>query len=244
MASPRKASTFAYLPTINAVADVLEENAQKLKGFLFSFVGTSREARIAGSKFAPSIKMPNINKKNILRLVIPIAIFVIVVLGIFAVFGKKDNASVAGANTTTNNNDVKTTEINRNFTFPLKDSKGAKTGDFTYIIQSAELRHHIVVKGQPASAVTGRVFLIVNIKIINSLNQGLQINSRDYVRISVNNDTKNWFAADIHSDPVEAQAISTTPTRIGIAVNETDKDLKLQVGEIAGKKTIIPVSFK
>ena len=73
-------------------------------------------------------------------------------------------------------------------------------------------------------------------KIVNDLNQGLEVNSRDYVRITVNGSTKELFAPDIHNDPVEVQAISTKNTRVGLAINETDKNIELRVGEINGEK--------
>ena len=81
-------------------------------------------------------------------------------------------------------------------------------------------------------------------KLVNDLDTGLSINTRDYVRISTDGG-KEWFAPDIHNDPVEAQAISTKNTRLGIAIDDKSKeDIKLQIGEIGGKKTVIPVSFK
>jgi len=242
----RKTTTFIYPSSIDAVAVALEKNAQKLKGLLFSVFATSRGERMAGSnKLSASIKMPKINKKNILRVIVPIVIFVVIILVIFAVFGGKHDSNVAGVSSTSSNvdSDVKTTQINKTFQFPLKDDKGVAQGKFTYEITSAELRHHIVVKGQNATSVSGRVFLIVNLKIVNTLSQGLKINSRDYIRVSVNGNDKEWFAPDIHNDPVDAQAISTTDTRVGMAINESDKNIRLQIGEISGKKQIIPVSF-
>lgn len=243
MASYRKVTTVIYPTSTDAVAQVLEETLRKAKGYLFSVFSLPRRQRLSGENSLPSFRLPSFNKKNAFKIIVPVIIVFILVIGVFALFGKHEESGVAGVATTTNKNDVKTLKIGREFEFPLKDAKGVKTGTFKYIIDSAELRHRIVVKGQNATSVQGRVFLVLNLKLVNSLSQGLQINSRDYVRISVNNNKNDWFAADIHNDPVEAQAISTTPTRIGIAINETDRDIKLQVGEINGKKEVIPVNL-
>ncbi len=130
-------------------------------------------------------------------------------------------------------------DINRDFTFPLKDSTGKQVSDFKYTIQKAELRDEIVIKGQRAVAVSGRTFLLIYLKITNSENQSIQINTRDYIRLSVNGNKSEWLAADVHNDPVAVQAISTKYTTVGFAINDTDKNLVLSVGEIGGDKTEI-----
>ncbi len=132
--------------------------------------------------------------------------------------------------------------INKEFNFPIKDDKGKEVGKIHYLIDSAEQRNEILVKGQKATAIAGRTFLILNLKINNDSKQKIQMNTRDYVRLSINDSTE-WLAPDIHNDPVEAQAISTKYTRIGFPISDTDKKLKLQVGEIDGQKIIVDLSF-
>lgn len=133
--------------------------------------------------------------------------------------------------------------LNREFLFPLKDAKGKEISKLKYSIQSAEQRDEIIVKGQKATAIKGRTFLILNLKITNDYNRSIQINARDYLRLIVNNSSEK-LAPDIHNDPVEIQAISTKFTRLGFPVNDTDKNLTLQVGEIDGKKELINLNFK
>lgn len=135
------------------------------------------------------------------------------------------------------------TELNKDFKFALKDDNGKKVGELEYKVVSAELQDSIIVKGQRATAVKGRIFLILNIKIVNNNSQGVQVNTRDYIRLSINNKDE-WIAADIHNDPVEVQAISTKITRLGFPINEADKDLKLQIGEIEGNKETVNIKFK
>jgi hypothetical protein len=133
-------------------------------------------------------------------------------------------------------------QINKDYSFPLKDQTGKEVSKFTYKIQDAELRDEIVVKGQPATAVKGRTFLIVNIKITNNYDKDIQLNVKDFVRLSVNNSTEK-LAPDIHNDPVDVQAISTKYTRVGFPINDTDKNLELQVGEISGTKDTIKLNL-
>ena len=80
-------------------------------------------------------------------------------------------------------------------------------------------------------------------KITNNYDKSVQIPTRDYIRLMVNGSDEK-LAPDIHNDPVEIQAISTKYTRVGFPINETDKDLILQVGEIAGKKQTVKLNLK
>lgn len=132
--------------------------------------------------------------------------------------------------------------INKEFTFPIKDDLGKDVGNIKYLIESAEKRDEILIKGQKATAIAGRTFLILNFKIENKSNHKININTRDYVRLSVNNGTE-WLAPDIHNDPVEAQAIATKYTRVGFPISDTDNKLKLQAGEVNGKKTVVDLKF-
>lgn len=133
--------------------------------------------------------------------------------------------------------------LNKEFNFPIKDNNNKEISKIKYLIQSASLQDEILVKGQRARAIQGRTFLILDLKITNTYNQGIQINSKDYVRLSVNGESEELVAADIHNDPVEVQAISTKQTRIGFPINETDEKLELKVGEINGKKETVKITF-
>lgn len=133
--------------------------------------------------------------------------------------------------------------INRDFTFNIQNDNGVDQGQIKYTLETAELRNEIVLKGQTATAVQGRTFLIINLKLKNDTNHTITVNTRDFVRLSVNNNTNQWLAPDIYNDPVDVQPISTKITRIGFAIADTDKSFKLQVGEIDGKKEIIDLKL-
>jgi len=134
--------------------------------------------------------------------------------------------------------------VNQDFTFPLKDSLGKKITDIQFTVESAELRDEIIIQGKRATAVQGRTFLIVSIKMTNSYSKALKINSRDYLRLTANGRTGELLAPDIHNDPVVIEPTSTKYTRIGFAVNDTDNKLVLLVGEIQGEKTSLPLDLK
>jgi hypothetical protein len=126
--------------------------------------------------------------------------------------------------------------IDKEFTFPVQDAKGKEVADFKYTLQRAETRNEIVIKGQKAVAVSGRTFLVVYLKITNSQSQTLQINTRDYIRLSVNDNKTELLAPDVHNDSVQVQPLSTKYTTLGFAINDTDENLMLSVGEIGGNK--------
>jgi len=186
-----------------------------------------------------------LNKKNLLWYLI---LTIILMLVLFGGIGLINQISPSSPKSADNNSlkisgPISSKKLNKEYKFSLKNEKGEEIAKFSYIIESAELRKEILIKGQKATAVKGRIFFILNLKFINTLKQGINVNARDYIRLMVNN-SKELLAPDIHNDPVEVQAISTKYTRVGFAINETDKSLKLQVGEIEGKKEIIPLEFK
>lgn len=223
----------------------MSESVKKITELFALPFNSSRQIRMQINRLLTNLrefKLPQFNKKNIFRILLPVIVIIAVLFGLRQVFNP--GSQVAGTNISIQ--DTKPLAImalNRSFDFPLRDGEGEEVGKLSYTIKDAELRKQIIVKGKRATAVEGRIFLILNLKIVNSLNQGLEVNSRDYIRFTVNGNTKELFAPDIHNDPVEVQAISTKNTRVGIAINETDKNIELRVGEINGKKEIIPVSF-
>lgn len=133
--------------------------------------------------------------------------------------------------------------LNKELAVPLKDSDGKEVTKIKYVIETVELQDSIIVKGQRANAVKGRTFLLLNLKITNDYSQGVEINSKDYIRLSVNGKIE-LLAADIHNDPVKIQAISTKYTRIGFPINDSDKNLMLKVGEIKGQKETVKLNLK
>jgi hypothetical protein len=189
----------------------------------------------------PRIRRKRVFKpKNILKAFALIASVVAVVYVVSRVFvvrdgGKSEDVSILGARATQ--------DIYREFSFPLKDSNGDDVSNIKYTIEKTELRDEIVVKGQKATAIEGRTFLIVTLKVKNEFDQAIEMSTRDYVRLSVNDNKDEWLAPDIHNDPVEIQAISTKYTRLGFPINDSDEKLVLRVGEIEGDKEEVELTF-
>lgn len=138
---------------------------------------------------------------------------------------------------------LKTLPLNREFKFPLKDEKNETVGEIKYTIENVELRDEIIIKGKKAYAVKGRVFLILNLKITNDSSKTISMNTKDYARLFINNNENEPLSPSIHNDPVVVDAISVKPTRIGFAISESDKNIKLKIGEIKGDKTTVDINF-
>lgn len=136
-----------------------------------------------------------------------------------------------------------TQKINKNFEFPLKNANGEEISKLKFQVESAELRDQIIIKGKRASAVSGKVFLVINLKITSDLNQAIEMKTRNYIRLVVNNNEKELLAPEIHNDPVEVQATSTKYTRVAFAIFNNYKSLKLRVGEPDKEKTVIDLKL-
>jgi hypothetical protein len=132
--------------------------------------------------------------------------------------------------------------LNKGFSFPLRDATGKEVSKVRYELINAELRDEIIVKGQRAKSVKDRTFLVVNVKITNNFDKAIEITSRDYVRLITNNSSEK-VAADIHNDPIEVQPISTKTTRLAFPIDDKKQNLKLQIGEINGSKETIDLTL-
>lgn len=211
------------------------------------FASRSDAAGIHDSHTATKLKR---NFKKNKFFFIPLAVIVLLlVVGLFNVVKGKPRSGGAVMSATSDKrvelkNAIAEQTINKTFAFPLRDEKGKEVSKIKYTIEKAELRDEIIVKGQRATSVKGRTFLIIPIKIQNDFNQPVQINGRDYVRLIVDNNTNEKLAPDIHNDPIEVQAISTKQTRVGFPIDDTAKNLILQVGEIKGDKQNIKLELK
>lgn len=109
-------------------------------------------------------------------------------------------------------------------------------------VQRAEIHDRIIVSGKWANSVKGRTFLVVSLKLTNNANSPLSLNSKNFVRLSVNGNESELLAPDIHNDPVEVQPRSTKYTRVAFPIDDTASQLKLQVGKVDGQKEIIDLS--
>src|SRR3989344_690054 len=132
-------------------------------------------------------------------------------------------------------------QLDKKFKIALKDGKGEEIDGIPMRLENIEIRDEIIVQGQKANSVVGRSFLVVNMKVVNALPQAVEVNTKDYLRLGVNEN--EWLAPDIHNDPVLVQAISTKPTRVGFPVDSGLTHFTLQLGEIAGEKEKVEIDF-
>lgn len=138
---------------------------------------------------------------------------------------------------------IATQGLNKEFDFPLVDEEGKEVAKISYMVESANLQDAFIYQGKLATAVKGRTFLIFNLKITNPYTKTIEINAKDYIRIKLNNSDEQ-LAPEIHNDPVQIQANSTKYARIGLPINDSDKNIVILVGELQGKKETIKLNLE
>ncbi|MDP3941150.1 MAG: hypothetical protein Q8Q49_02470 [bacterium] len=212
---------------------------------LFQFVAGQFQ-KVSPSSFSARSSMQrfkkNFNRKYLYLL--PVFITgIIIVVGIGSFLGKQDGA-VKGVQDqrVAINKPLAVEELNKTYTY-IVDKSAPKEIKIKFTIQSCELRDQIVVKGQPAVAVKGRVFFVCNLKLVNDSTTPVAMQTRDYMRLIVDG-SPDKLAPDIHNDPVQIQAISSKYSRLGFAIDDSFKKLVLQVGEISGKKEQIELHLQ
>ncbi len=193
------------------------------------------------SSFSGRSSMQNF-KRNFKRqyiYLLPILIVGIVIVLTVGAFLRKDSGNVKGAQDqrVDINKPLAVEELNKTFIYAVGNT-GEKDIKIKFIIESCELRDQIVVKGQPAVAIKGRVFFVCNLKLVNNSTTAVIMETRNYVRLVLDN-SSDKLSPDIHNDPVQIEPISSKLTRFGFAIDDTAKNLALQVGEINGKKETI-----
>lgn len=253
----KKVAVTITLPTLN-INEVVKK-IKKVTSEFFSNVYTPIGGSFAGSADAAHVrarrlKFPRIRRgsfsfnKKILKILLPIILGLIVIIAISGLIRSLPDAQnkPSDSSSAVAPNALATINLDKKFVFPLRDEKGVTVGTFDYVILSAAIQKQIIVQGQKATAVNGRNFLILNLKVTNNLKKTIQLNTRDYIRLTVTSNPSEQLAPDIHNDSVEVQAISTKFTRVAIALDASDtkKTVHLKVGEIDGEKQNIDLNFK
>lgn len=183
-------------------------------------------------------------KKIITKKRVGTAIFILLVLsgvvfGLRFVIFQANRSRTLGIST---NFQTKLAAINREFSFAAYNADKKIADPIKYTLLDAQLTNRIVIKGQGATSANGRLFLILNLKLVNDTNSSKYINTRNYIRVAPKG-LQDRLAPEIHNDTVEIQPLSTKLTRVGLAVNSTDSEFTLFVGEIEGEKEEINISF-
>ena len=181
--------------------------------------------------------------KRKLKIIIPVFSLVFI-LGIALFWAVKTITSSQTTQTrVTLRGATATTALNEELLLPIKDDKGKQLTKIKYFIKTAELRDEILVQGKRATTIGGRQFLILTVEITNDYEKAIQINARDFIRLSVNGDESKWVAPEIHNDPVDIRPGSTKTTRLGMTLSTSDSNLRLRIGEISGDKKVVEIKF-
>jgi len=192
--------------------------------------------------FTPSHRSQSHSKgaiKNLLTMVVFITLTVALVGIGWNVASKQISNRSTSAVSSPQVAGTKSIDINQNFTFEATDRNRKPLKEaIEFTITTAEKSKEIVLKTKKARAIDGKVFLIINLRLRNNNDVSGILQTREFVRL-----LPDSLAPDLHNDPVEIQAISTKETRVGFAVKETARDLKLQIGTITGEKTTIDLNF-
>jgi hypothetical protein len=239
----------SYAGRVNDIFIDIKEDFAKITTNIFSFIAGFIRRRHEGEATQQNFqserrfRLPFLNYKKYFKnllILIAVPLLLIVVVKLFRDASTKSDGSqrieVKGA--------IAGQDINREFGFPLKNDKGEEVSRVKYLVEKAELRDEIITGGKRATAVKGRMFLVLILKVTNEYEKPIDINTRDYVRLSVNGNEGELLAPETHNDPVEVQAISTKYTRVGFIVNDTDRDFVLHLGEIQGEKEKINLDLK
>lgn len=183
------------------------------------------------------------NKKFVPYVIGAVVVLIVIVIGTRFIGGGNSSA-VQGVQSSQNGTIIPKAKqtLNKNLEFPIKDDKGKVVTKIKFSLLEAQLQDEIIVQGKRTSLVNNKSFLVITLKLRNDYSQGIKINTKDYIRLSVNKKDEK-LAADFNNDPVLVQAISTKYTRLGFAISNDDKDITLTVGEIDGKKETISIKF-
>lgn len=259
--STKKVAVTIALPNAQGIVQLITDKMSillsKVSALAYSVYNPLRKSRTSSNSDSGRFGIPkfsfnkfNFNKKNAMKIGFPLLIGVVAIVGLVSLVrglpNAQSNSAAAGESNIELPNAVSTIELNRNFEFPLRDDEGEEVGRFDFIVENAELQKQIIVQGKRATAVNGRIFLVFNLKIVNDLKFPMELPTRNFMRIILNNNDAELLAPDIHNDPVEVQAISTKYTRLGLAIDESaaKQTIRVQVGEVDGEKQTIELNFK
>jgi len=239
--------TTSLLEKRKHIIHTISEKISSLTSWVYSFSdfsGQTSYTPLTGRSRLVNIKRRLGNNKKFLKY-IPLGMLLFVVIVSVGLFLKSDTRGVMGVSDNgrvTISDPLAEKDVNASFAFPIRDDAGEEVGKITYTIEKASLRDEFVIGGQKATAIEGRSFFLISLKLKNDTQNTVSINTRDFVRMKLSG-SDELFAPTIHNDPVEVQAISTLRTQLGFPITDDDKSFVLQVGEIDGDKKTVEVEF-
>ncbi len=169
-----------------------------------------------------------------------IGVAILIVLGGIGFVSLRARALAKMQTSTTPTTLVAQADVNLEFTFEAL-LPNQRADEVALRLVSAEKRTEILVQGKPAQTKGDKVFLVLNLEIDNSDTLSKYMSPVDVFRL-VTNDGR-LFAADVHSDMLEIQPLSTKLNKIAFVVDANQNEFNLKAGELAGEKQDIQIVF-
>jgi hypothetical protein len=133
-------------------------------------------------------------------------------------------------------------DIGRSFDLRAKNKDGdTLVQTLNVTATTAQLQKRVLVRGNWIKARDGKLFLVVNLDVKNSINAPLYAVSQDWIRLVEQDDKKK--APTAHQGTVEIRPLSTKETNVGFVVDEGQKQFKLEVGATDGLGEIIEIQL-
>lgn len=111
----------------------------------------------------------------------------------------------------------------------------------TFSLVSGEKTNQIYIKNKPVRTTPENAFLILSLELKNDTSQRVYFYSSDFVRLATPEGKK--FEADFKNPRFEIAPLSTKKDKLAFLVNGKENNFEIQIGEIAGEKETIDLSF-
>ena len=133
-------------------------------------------------------------------------------------------------------------DINYFWTIPAQNKDGETVNrDFSVNITNAQRQKRVLVQGQWLKAREGKVFLILNMDITNSVRAPLFAEPVDWARLIESEDKK--IAPTVHQALVEIRPEATKTTNVGFVVDEGQKNFTIELGRLWDREDTIMIEF-
>lgn len=134
-----------------------------------------------------------------------------------------------------------TVDLNKSFEFKATVVGGEGTEEVVFTIVSAELKDEIKVKGESRKANKDKQFLLFRLEIENETTEKLAMTPSDLIRLVDKEDKK--YAPDFHNAVIVIDPLSVRKDLLSFVVDESQKNFKILVGELKGKKETVEIDF-
>ncbi len=173
--------------------------------------------------------IPSAVKRFKLPLLIIAGIIIVLLIGVWAQSG------VSGK---------PTADINQNFSVQARTREKVRVRDanLAVTITDSDIDNTLLIQGKRATTREGKTFLIINMEVENEFAVPLYIFPVDLLRL-VREDGKK-IAPSVHQGSVEVRPVSTKKSNVGFVIDPSDRDFRIEIGELSKDTQILEISFK